>query len=94
MCIIKLTENNAAQSITVFPNPVVSDLRITLASGWQDKAVHIQVLNANGQSVVQFDRSRGSQTESVNVNNLKPGLYVVSVSNGTESAVQRFIKAK
>lgn len=92
--IIKLTEDNAAQSITVYPNPVVSDLRITLASSWQDKAVHIQVLNANGTSVIQFDRSRASQTESISVNNLKPGLYVVRVSNGTELALQRFIKAK
>ncbi|AEW03129.1 hypothetical protein A4D02_03775 [Niastella koreensis] len=92
--IIKLTEDNAAQSITVYPNPVVSDLRITLAGSWQDKAVHIQVLNANGTSVVQFDRPGAGQTESINVNNLKPGLYVVSVSNGTELALQRFIKAK
>jgi hypothetical protein len=92
--IIKLAEDNATQTITAFPNPVVSDLRITLASSWQDKAVHIQVLNADGTSVVQFDRSRASQTESVNVNNLKPGLYIVRVSNGMGSALQRFIKAK
>jgi hypothetical protein len=93
--IIKLTQDNAAQSITVYPNPVVSgDLRITLASDWQEKAVHIQVLNANGTSVMQFERSRASQTESINVNNLRPGLYVVSVSNGTGSALQRFIKTK
>ena len=92
--IIRLKEDNAAQSITVYPNPVVSDLRITLASDWQDKSVHIQVLNANGQSVVQYDRSKASQTESINVNNLKPGLYIVRVSNGTGSALQRFIKAK
>ena len=92
--IIRLTEENTAQSITVYPNPVVSDLRITLASSWQDKTVHIQVLKANGQSVVQFDRSRASQTESISVGNLTPGLYIVRVSNGTESALQRFIKAK
>ena len=92
--IIRLMEGNAAQSITVYPNPVVSDLRITLASGWQDKPVHFQVLNVNGQSVLQFDRPRASQTESISVNNLQPGLYIVRVSNGTESALQRFVKAK
>lgn len=92
--IIKLSEDNASQNITVYPNPVVSDLRITLAPGWQDKAVHIQVLNANGAIMVQFDRPRASQTESISVNNLKPGLYVVSVSTGTELALQRFIKAQ
>lgn len=92
--IIRLTEDNAAQSITVYPNPAVSDLRITVAGSWQDKAVLIQVLNANGQKVLQFDRPRVSQTESINVSNLKPGLYIVRMLNGAESALQQFIKAK
>lgn len=92
--IIKVNEDNAARSITVYPNPVVSDLRITMASGWQDKAVHIQVIDVNGQSIAQFDNPRVGQTESINVNKLKPGLYIVKVSNGTGSALQRFVKAK
>jgi hypothetical protein len=47
--IIKMDADNAiAKIITVYPNPVVSELRITLASGWQDKAVRIQLMNANG----------------------------------------------
>ncbi|MBO9200309.1 MULTISPECIES: T9SS type A sorting domain-containing protein [Niastella] len=92
--IIRLTEDKTAQNITVYPNPVVNDLRITLASGWQDKAVFIQVVNANGQSVMQISKSRASQTESISVNDLKPGLYTVRVLNGLESAQQRFIKAK
>jgi hypothetical protein len=92
--IIKINEDNAARSITVYPNPVVSDLRITMASGWQDKAVHIQIIDSNGQSVGQFDNPGVGQTQRINVSNLKPGLYIVKVSNGTESALQRFIKTK
>jgi hypothetical protein len=92
--IIKVNEDHAARSITVYPNPVVSDLRITMASGWQDKAVHIQVMDVNGQSVAQFDNPRVGQTERINVSNLKPGLYMVRVSNGTEWALQRFVKMK
>ncbi|SEN09895.1 T9SS type A sorting domain-containing protein [Niastella yeongjuensis] len=92
--IIRLTDNNAATSITVYPNPVVSDLRITVASNWQDKAMHIQVLNANGENVLQYYSPRASQTESISVRNLKPGVYIVRVLNGAETAQQRFIKTK
>jgi hypothetical protein len=92
--IIRVAEDNAAGSITVYPNPVVSDIRITLSSTWQDKAVNIQVMNANGQSVMQVTNARPGQTETINVNTLTAGMYMVKVSNGTETAMQRFIKVK
>ncbi|HEY8898189.1 MAG TPA: T9SS type A sorting domain-containing protein [Niastella sp.] len=92
--IIRLGNENTARSITVYPNPVVSDLRITLTSSWQDKAVNIQVINANGQSVLQVTGARSGQTESVNVSSLTPGMYIVKVTNGIETALQRFVKVK
>jgi type IX secretion system substrate protein len=93
--IIKMdAENAGAKSITVYPNPVVSELRITMAGTWQDKAVSIQLLNANGQSVKQISNTIAGQTATINVSDLAPGLYLVQVSDGREKAVQRFIKAK
>jgi hypothetical protein len=92
--IIRLGNDNSARSITVYPNPAVSDLRITLSSSWQDKAVNIQVINANGQSVLQVTGARSGQTETVNVNSLTPGMYIVKVTNGIETALQRFVKVK
>ena len=92
--IIRVAEDNAAGSITVYPNPVVSDVRITLSSTWQDKAVNIQVMNANGQSVKQITNARPGQTETINVSNLTAGLYIVKVSNGVETTMQRFVKVK
>jgi hypothetical protein len=92
--IIRMGNENSARSITVYPNPAVSDLRITLSSSWQDKAVNIQVINANGQSVLQITGARSGQTETVNVNSLTPGMYIVKVTNGIETALQRFVKVK
>lgn len=93
--IIKMDADNAgAKSITVYPNPVVSELRITMTSTWQDKAVSIQLLNANGQSVKRISNTIAGQTATINVSDLAPGLYLVQVSDGREMAVQRFIKAK
>lgn len=92
--IIRLGDDNTARSITVYPNPVVSEVRVTLSSAWQDKPVNIQVINANGQSVLQVTGAGSGQTETVNVSSLTPGMYIVKVTNGTETALQRFIKAK
>ncbi|HEX6427618.1 MAG TPA: T9SS type A sorting domain-containing protein, partial [Niastella sp.] len=92
--IIRVAEDNAAGSITVYPNPAVSDVRITLSSTWQDKAVNIQVMNANGQSVTQITNAWPGQTETINVSNLTAGLYIVKVSNGVETTMQRFVKVK
>lgn len=92
--IIKMEADNTAKSITVYPNPVISELRITLASGWQDKAVSILFINANGQSIKRISNSIPGQTATVNISDLVPGLYLVQVSDGHETAVQRFIKTK
>lgn len=92
--VIRVAEDNAAQSIAVYPNPAVSDIRITLSNNWQDKAVNIQVMNANGQSVMQITNARPGQTETINVGGLTAGLYMVRVSNGIETATQRFVKVK
>lgn len=87
-------DNAAAKTITVYPNPVVNELRITLAGNWQDKGVSIQVLNANGQSIKRINNTTPGQTAAVNVSDLAPGIYLVQVSDGKETTVQRFVKAK
>jgi hypothetical protein len=92
--IIRVAEDNAAGSITVYPNPVVSDIRITLSSTWQNRGVNIQVMNTNGQSVMQLANARPGQTETINVSKLTAGMYMVRVSNGIETAMQRFVKVK
>jgi hypothetical protein len=92
--IIRVNDDNAAASITVYPNPVANEVRITLSNTWQNKAVTIQVINTNGEPVIQKAGTRPGQTETIQVNSLTPGMYMVRVSNGKEMAVQRFIKMK
>jgi len=92
--IIKVTDENAAGSITVYPNPVVNEIRVTLSSSWQDRSLQIQVINTNGQPVLQMANTKPGQTESINVNSLTPGIYIVRVSDGKETAMQRFVKLR
>ena len=86
----KQTENTV--TILTYPNPVSSELRITIPNSWQGKKVTYELLNANSQVAKRTETGSGSQTETMNVSNLTPGLYVVRVSCGAETATQKIIK--
>ncbi len=87
-------EQQPTPGIKVSPNPVSSDLRVTLPLAWKDKFVSIELMNTNGQ-VVKYSLNQQSQlTETISVKDLTEGLYVLRVSNGNETIIQRIIKSK
>ncbi|HYC41024.1 MAG TPA: T9SS type A sorting domain-containing protein [Chitinophagaceae bacterium] len=90
--IIRITEKAVAISVQTFPNPVTDLLKVTVPAGWQNKSVEFRVVAVNGQTVRVSLAANCSQTETVNVSDLHPGVYFVKVSCGTESAMQRIIK--
>jgi Secretion system C-terminal sorting domain len=86
----KQTENTV--TILTYPNPVTSELRITIPNSWQGKKVTYELLNAGAQVAKRTEAGSSSQTETINVSSLTPGLYIVKVSCGTETAMQKIIK--
>jgi hypothetical protein len=87
-------EKGGSATILAYPNPVLSELHITLPLSWQDLQVVIDVFNANGQVIKHVVQTKAGQTETVHVHDLAPGLYIVKASNGTETAIQRIVKSK
>lgn len=85
---------NTTSGIATYPNPVTSELRITLPMKWQNQPVSFILYNANGQVVKQVNASQASQTETLNVNELQSGLYIVKAVSGNETATQRIVKGK
>jgi hypothetical protein len=83
---------NSNVAIITYPNPVSSELRITVPSNWQNKQISFELFNANGQLMKRTDNSSSSQTETINVNDLSRGLYVIRVSCNGETAQQKIIK--
>jgi Secretion system C-terminal sorting domain len=79
-------------TITTYPNPVASDLRITIPANWQNRKVMYEVVNLNGQVAKKIQTANSSQTENVNVSSLSPGMYVVRVSCEGETAQQKIVK--
>jgi SdrD B-like domain/Secretion system C-terminal sorting domain len=88
--ISKQKENNI--SIVTYPNPVSNEIRITIPANWQNKKVVYELYNAAGKVAKRIETAGSSQTETMNVNSLLPGLYIVRVSVEGQTAQQKIIK--
>ena len=90
--IIRLGEEKQSISLTTYPNPVTSELRITLPSSWQNKEVSIELYTINGQKIKNFKTSNSSQTETIIVSDLAKGTYFIKAICERETAQQKIIK--
>lgn len=79
-------------SILTYPNPVSTDLRITIPANWQNKKLVYEVVTLNGQVVKRMESANSSQTETLNVTSLAPGMYMVRVSCEGQTAQQKIVK--
>jgi hypothetical protein len=90
--IIRLGEEKQGIALTTYPNPVTSELRVTIPGNWQNKKVSYEIFNANGQVTKKSETASSSQTENLNVSSLAPGLYIVKVTCDGVSVQQKIIK--
>lgn len=85
-------QNEKLITINTFPNPVTSELHITIPDTWQNKMVSYELFNCNGQRVITNKATSASQNETINVSKLAPGFYVVKVNCSNEMIQQKIIK--
>jgi Secretion system C-terminal sorting domain len=86
------SKNEQTISILTYPNPVTSELRVTIPANWQGEKVSYEVLSNSGQVIIRNEASASGQTENINVSKLSTGYYVVRVSCKGETAQQKIIK--
>ncbi len=79
--------------ILAYPNPVVTDVRITVPQNWQGKTISYQLTNTNGQIIKSYTVQYASQTETIAMSQVPAGMYVVRVINGNVTAVQSVVKS-
>ena len=70
----------------LYPNPVKDNLSVKLAGEIQNGT--FRIVNMLGQEVMSGELNKGT----VNVENLKTGVYFMEVNDGEEVMIQRFIK--
>ena len=79
-------------SVLVYPNPVVSELRVTIPDSWQSKKISFTIYNSIGNAIIQRTINSAGQTEIFNLAAVTPGLYTVRVIKDSETIVKQFVK--
>jgi hypothetical protein len=90
--IVVLSGAKDVVSISTFPNPVSTELRVMVPAKWQGKPVSYEISTMGGQVVKSRQSNSSSQTESINVSGLSSGLYFVTVTCEGEKAHQKIVK--
>lgn len=88
-----VNENPVFTELTIWPNPVDNELNITLNSALQGKS-RVTLTDLSGRIVMGEDRvlTTGQNKMIVPVSDLKAGIYLVKLSNGTSTVSGRFVK--
>lgn len=81
------------QAVAVYPNPIAST-GFFIANNGQEDIVSIQIIAITGEVVASSNAiiSAGNNAEITALNNKAAGIYIVSVSTKSQTAVYRLIK--
>ncbi|WP_439554826.1 S8 family peptidase [Dyadobacter sp.] len=84
-------ESSSISNILLMPNPVVTDLTLTIPATLAGKIARVRIFNMNGTA--RYDnRERLTTTHIVRADQLPTGLYVLSVEADDQKQVVKFIK--
>jgi glycosidase len=94
---VGISENvdGTAKMLKVFPNPAQNEIHILTESDKSFAAVELKVLDLNGKVIVQkmYDNIvKGTNEFVLDVSNLEKGFYFVSLNNGKDRMVGKFVK--
>jgi hypothetical protein len=91
--LVRMISATDEASLSVYPNPAIDELRITIPVSWQNKSVSYSIYNMQGILVKERSRSNAGQTESVSISDLPVGNYLVRTAFGGQTDIKQFIKA-
>jgi hypothetical protein len=89
---IGLDENSANLNSMIYPNPADGILNIKLQSETQT-AVSVSILDNTGKEVLSSNTDfNGTETMSLNIENLSAGIYSVRLASETSVVTTKFVK--
>ena len=87
-----ITENEALNTLMVFPNPVSEKLTVAWENDNSIGAELIEIMDLNGRVVTTMSLESNQTVVNLNVAELSSGVYVVALHSATGKSVQKFIK--
>jgi hypothetical protein len=92
--VVRLSQQKESVTLLTYPNPTVNEIRVTVPATWQGNALSLTVYNQSGQIVKQVNKVSASQTETVVLNDLETGIYIIKAATATDQVSKQFIKTK
>lgn len=89
---VRLSTEQTKVLINPFPNPVANELRVQIPIDWQDKAVTYEIFNSSGLLLQRLLIKNAAQVQSLQIQELNSGTYILKVSSDTASTTSKFIK--
>jgi hypothetical protein len=74
-------------AVNVYPNPSNDNVNISIPDSWNKNDLSVRVFDTNGKLL-----GTTSNKTSLSVGSLKPGTYLLHISSGKDSAIQRIVK--
>jgi len=85
-------DNNSGENndISIYPNPAHKEIVLSYKPGEADT---YKIINMNGKVLKKGEINRNSNSLKVNISDLSPGIYLITVNNeGTPVFVEKFLK--
>ena len=91
--VISVSVKNEDQAfISLAPNPARNQLTLSIPQDWINKTVQIQILAINGSRQKILNAQHNSAKQTIQINDLQPGMYVLAAVNGKKILTEKFVK--
>lgn len=77
--------------LKLYPNPVIDKINVEFSAHPEEAT--LSIFNILGQKILEETIEKNISKVEVPVNNLNPGYYILSISNGTYASTHRFVKS-
>ncbi|MBN1184576.1 MAG: RICIN domain-containing protein [Bacteroidales bacterium] len=77
--------------LSIYPNPVIKSLYVYLPENYREN-ISIAIYNSNGGQIFMESNIINAIDYKIDVSTLNPGIYIITVFNGSERMSQKFSK--
>ena len=81
---------NKEINCNVFPDPATDIINLTFDGTHKDYIIEVRDLT--GKVLLETVADRSAQSIKLDINNLSPGFYVLSINDGVATSAKHFIK--
>jgi hypothetical protein len=82
--------NNSSDSLSIYPNPPVNQVTVTIPAALIKNPAVITLSDVSGR--VLYRAQESSRKHIIDLGNVVPGVYFITVSNGSERITRKIIK--